>query len=61
MPEVSKRRRDVSDEYLKWQFSKKAKAKGVYKEYKPIPFTNKLVSTTVLYPLIHMIVCLSTS
>ena len=45
MPEVSGRRKDVSDKYLKWQFSKKAKANGIYREYKPIPWTNKLVRT----------------
>ena len=41
--ELSKRKVDTSEEYLKWKFGKEAGKKGLYFEYKPVSTENSLV------------------
>ena len=41
--ELSKRKVDTSEEYLKWKFSKEVGKKGLYFEYKPVSTENSLV------------------
>ena len=54
--DISKRKLDTSEQYLKWKFSKQKGKKGLYFEYKSIPTENSLVmyqKYNVIYLGVH--------
>ena len=47
MPELAEWKQGASEKYLKWRFTKRAKARGIYDEFSPVPRESELVITTV--------------